>query len=34
VRAAHSPREQVCLADVADVTRTLVLTAIRFLGDS
>jgi acetylornithine deacetylase len=34
VRNAHSPREQVSMADVADVTRTLVLTAIRFLGDS
>jgi acetylornithine deacetylase len=34
VRTAHSPREQVCLADVADVTRTLVVTAIRFLGGS
>jgi len=32
VRVAHGPREQVSLRDLADVTRTLVLTVLRSCG--
>lgn len=32
VRTAHSPREQVTLSDVVEVTRVLVLTVLRTLG--
>lgn len=32
VRTAHSPRERVALSEVLTVTRTLVLTVLRYLG--